>query len=379
MVRSIFPCHRGSSSISDDETKRKRSQSILEWIKLLISLSLPLTIGVFTFVTTLQNRSIAQQQRELDKNQAEDVQRENAFSSYIDDISRFRQENIGDLLTNNEKLLYIRTKTLVTLRKVDKERKKQILWFLYDSSLLSTYENWILTGADFHRIEMESKECQFIDTYFWGVSFAETKFKRCIFRNNTFREANFEQADLTRSVFRVSSFMNSQLDHANFQDTTIYQISFHSSSLSYVDFRGARFDSVRFNNVNLTGAIFSNRQQLDQLDIRNSLLPDGSFSSIDQFHSKTNTCASIDEWSIIPEDSIIVEDCSFISKNSPARMRYDIHLIPLNFSMMVNSHQAEIDLRFYRNQTLSPLAINIVFSGAEQGVYEINRMSKRCS
>ena len=354
--------------------KGKLSQNITEWMKLVISLAVPLAIGLSTTVISLQNRSIAQQQRDLDQSQAIDAQRENAFTTFVDDISRFRQENVADLLMNNDKLLYIRTKILITLRKVDKARKKQILRFLDESSLLSTDGNWLLTGAEFDRIEMEPYECRFFNTYFWGVSFVEAQLKQCIFGNNTFRESNFQHTDMTRTVFRVSTFMDSLLDHANFQGTTIYQISFNGSSLSNVDFRGARFDSVRFSNVNLTGAIFDNPRQLDQYSIRNSILPDGSFSFIDEFHFNTNRCSSLDEWLVKPEGSITIENCSFVSNDSSVRMEYDIDLSSLNYSMVIDSHQAEIDLKFYRNRTLSTLAIEIVFSGAENGVYEINRM-----
>ncbi|CAF5209395.1 unnamed protein product, partial [Rotaria magnacalcarata] len=75
-------------------------------------------------VTTLQNRHIAQRNREQDLIETKDDQRQRFFVNYINDISRFRDTNIEHLTHNYNKLLYMRTKTLTTLRKLDNERKK---------------------------------------------------------------------------------------------------------------------------------------------------------------------------------------------------------------------------------------------------------------
>ncbi|CAF4890472.1 unnamed protein product, partial [Rotaria sp. Silwood2] len=91
-------------------------------IKLITSCALPLAVAIFTLVTTLQNRQIALQNREQDLLESEDDQRQSFFVNYINDISRFRDQNIENLTNNYNKLLYIRTKTLTTLRKLDNER-----------------------------------------------------------------------------------------------------------------------------------------------------------------------------------------------------------------------------------------------------------------
>lgn len=45
-------------------------------MKLLFALTIPITVGIFTVVTTTQNQNIARLYRDQDKVQAEDDQRE---------------------------------------------------------------------------------------------------------------------------------------------------------------------------------------------------------------------------------------------------------------------------------------------------------------
>jgi len=131
--------------MSEDKKIKK-----FQLIKLLTSLALPLSVAIFTLITTLQNRHMDQQNRKQDLAQAEDEQRQNFFVNYINDISRYRDKNIENLTNDVNKLLYIRTKTLTTLRKLDNERKKYILLFLQESLLLSEDERSLLIGANFN-------------------------------------------------------------------------------------------------------------------------------------------------------------------------------------------------------------------------------------
>jgi hypothetical protein len=81
-------------SMDGKSTKRRPA---FAWVKLVVSLALPLAVGIFTLVTTLQKRHIVQQYRDQDKQEndyqhahdkarVEDEQRETVYVDYINDI-----------------------------------------------------------------------------------------------------------------------------------------------------------------------------------------------------------------------------------------------------------------------------------------------------
>jgi hypothetical protein len=144
-------------SASNKDAEGRPARTRLEWIKLLTSFAVPpLTIGIFTLVISLQNRHIARQERDYkDMREAEDEQREPVYVSYINDISRFRDKNIGNMTRNPDKLIYIHSKTLAALRTLDVERKKNILFFLKGSLILSAEETTVLLHADLNGIRIE--------------------------------------------------------------------------------------------------------------------------------------------------------------------------------------------------------------------------------
>ena len=370
ILRRLCPVRSKTS----DGTQNSFRSTIIQWIQLLIPLSLPLAIGLFTVITTIQNRQIAQQQRDADKTQAEDGQRETVFTNYINEISRYRDEN-NDKMLDISKMLYVRAKTLTILRDMDEERKKNILRFLYESWLLSNIEINVMRGADFDRIKVHNEECAFMDAYLDGASFQDSSFTQCIFRRSRLTQIDFRGADLARSVFGFSNLTDCRLDNANLQSAIIRSVTFTSTSLSYVNFRGAKLDEVQFHNVNLTGAVLDHPRQLEQMAIRNSLLPDGSLSSIDGFHLNISGHSLTSDALTQLQTNETIEQYSSVQSGNQAMLSYTIFSPVASHSMLVNANQAEFELAVYHNGTAVSTSVVILFTGVERGVYETNRRS----
>jgi hypothetical protein len=94
------------------------------WLKIILSVLIPLMIGVFTITTTLLQDRFATQQREQDTRplrqqsdyQADNLQKEAVLVTYLNDISNLL------MLENDTKIsIQIRTKTLTSLRQLDSE------------------------------------------------------------------------------------------------------------------------------------------------------------------------------------------------------------------------------------------------------------------
>jgi uncharacterized protein YjbI with pentapeptide repeats len=364
--RSVLP------SVENNGTK----QTKLEKIKLLISLALPLAVGIFTLVTTLQSRQFARQERAQDKEQAEDEQREAVFVTYINDIARYRDRNIVDLNNNLDKLLYIRTKTLTALRKLDDERKKHVLLFLKESSLLSNEKQSLWFGADFNRIKLDGEECRFSNVTFWGVQFQYVSLTNCIFLNVTFLESNFNRAILTRSSFFSSRFISCRMEHVNFQDGIIYSTHLNGSTLSYANFQRTILDTSKFFNVNLTGAAFSTISQ-DHPFIWNSLLPNGTFSQIDEIHREMNECASPTEWMADPGGSIQVNSCVFEAATfNESVSQYGLNITLDKYSILIDANQAEFEFQVRQNSTKQTISVMVFFEGVQNLVFDLRNIGK---
>jgi uncharacterized protein YjbI with pentapeptide repeats len=358
--------------------------SKFQLIKLLTSLALPLAVALFTLITTIQNRQIAEQNREQDLKQAEDEQRQNVFVSYINDISHYRDKYSSNLTNNLDKLLYIRTKTLTVLRKLDNERKKYVFLFLKESFLLSADEQSLLVEANFNGIRLNQYDCYFKHTTFLGIYFENVSFTNCVFENVTFRYVYFHRANLTNSIFYLSQFYACQMDYVNFQQTIISESIFDRSLLSYADFRHVKFDFTKFNNVNFTKAIFSDTSiQMKNTKITNSLLWNQTFSSIDEIHIHSNFCFSFDRWSPQPIDGFRIDNCTLITTISNANLSIDI-IEPFSDRMvLIDANQAEFFFEVKQKYTMTFLSITIYYVGVERGVFEtrqigmFNRFSSR--
>ncbi|CAF3968256.1 unnamed protein product [Rotaria sp. Silwood2] len=340
-------------------------------MKLISSVGIPLTIGIFTLVTTLQNRHIARQEREQDINQAQDEQREAVFITYINDISRFRDQNLQNLTKNADKLVYIHSKTLAALRTLDVERKKNILLFLRDSSLLSEDENSILSEADFSRIHLENDECLFFKVIFSGANFYRTSFRNCLFDNVIFRRTDFRFSDLAGSIFMDVQFIECSINEAIFHDTILSEVTFNGTTLARADFSRAKLDSIHLFNVNLTKAIFDNQTQVISLEIKNSILPNGSFSQIDDLFIAPKPCESLENWQIKPVDTVQVENCTLVAKIPDVNLEQALNFPFVERSLLVDAHQAELEITVEQSFNTQTIRIDIIFVGRKSGVYKV--------
>ena len=358
-------------SPSDKDAEGKPARTKLEWIKLLTSFAVPLTIGIFTLVTSLQNRHIARQERDQDRRQAEDEQRETVYVSYINDISRFRDANIGNLTRNLDKLIYIRSKTLAALRTLDVERKKNILFFLKDSLLLSAEETSVLFQADFNGIRIEGDQCKFSDVIFFGAHFNDVFFRHCLFENVIFREISFRASDFTRSTFIHTQFIRCEMDEVNFHEAILSGSKFDGCSLGRADFTRVQFDSTVFTNVNLSAASVSSLHPMDFVEVKNSILPNGSFSRIESLRVPPQACESLDRWKVLPANSVEVQDCALVATAANVSVEHTVKVLFLERSVLVDAHRAEFHVQYNRNHQDITETFDVVFVGGRNGVYNV--------
>ena len=186
--------------------------------------------------------------------------------------------------------MYIRSKTLSTLRQRDPARKNQIVLFLYDNRLIYRHPDRAistfleLNEADFNGIYFRRAlefKCTFFRLYVHDVYLSDSSFTNC-----ALERANFSQSNMLRSLFVNTLLVRASLnycilDNSNFTRARLSFASFRGASIVNLDFTGAVWlaKTVDFTNSNLTDAILST-QQLNNAEVNNSVLPDGTWGSI---------------------------------------------------------------------------------------------------
>ncbi|CAF3014548.1 unnamed protein product [Rotaria socialis] len=266
------------------------------WLKLLLSALIPLMIGIFTVVTTIQQQKMSSLQREQDKNDAlllreqSDNQtahrhKETIYATYLDDVTKL-------LMSNNEtkRLVYIRAKTLIILQQLDSERRKDVLLFLYESELIYHHPLTTITtllkvnNADFNGIHFERTEkveCTFKFLYLHHVYLSNASFIGCYIDYSNFSHSLMYNTGFSKALLFRTSFRFASLDRANFNQAKLFLTDFSGASLVGCNFRDAYWtnQSVTLTSANLTGAILSN-QQLQRSILTNALLPNGTWGPI---------------------------------------------------------------------------------------------------
>ncbi|CAF0903989.1 unnamed protein product [Didymodactylos carnosus] len=251
------------------QRKQENTKDCHAWLTLLVTALVPLMIVIFTVVITVTQQSSADRQRQQEQQQADNIQNEQIFSVYVDDISKLLLTK--EVTTDNKALMYIRTKTLSSLRKLDTRRRKHLLLFLYESQLLQYDEakkhdrsTLNLAGANLNHIDIAIVHKR--------RSLADEKFADAVMNNIRF----------TNSFLLGTSFSRCSLERADFRNTTLAEVSFRSAVLRHADFRRAWTKGVDFTNADLYGALMTEKHLREAELLDNARLPNGSFAMIQE-------------------------------------------------------------------------------------------------
>ncbi|CAF1282478.1 unnamed protein product, partial [Didymodactylos carnosus] len=219
-------------------------KSLWDWLQLFSSMLVPLMIGVFTIVTTVQqretnrqqhlsDRQIAQLQREQDMHVASEQRNETVFTMYIKEMFDLLQQSNSTSINSEMTQNLIRIKTVTALRQLDSSRKLFLIQFLYVSHLIGV--------PTISQSDEEGEQLKEIDLA--GANLAAVDFSRIT-----------EKASLKRDeeIQFVLQYVN--LENASFSNLNLKESDFTGSNLQNVDFRNAKRECVKFIDCQLQSA-----------------------------------------------------------------------------------------------------------------------------
>ncbi|CAM2707641.1 unnamed protein product [Rotaria socialis] len=305
-------------------------------LKFISSLLLPLVLGVFTLVITMQQQQLAKQQREQDRvsadrqreqdrnlSELQRVQEKNlnderyqneVLNNYIKEMAKSLNENDGSLTKNEVTATVARVKTLNIFRQLDAKRNIQIIRFLYeakqldksqenDSLDLSTAElchmdfresainkkklnNLSLTGlfvsnATFIGIDMEHDN--FSHTVFDVINFSSTHMRNTIFLDSRLKNTNFSCSqlnivNLTSAKLENINFCFTKLKNIDFVQVIINNSSFEFAILENINFSNTTLDNLNFSSTKLVNVNLSSTT-LNNIDFTNATLNNIDFTN----------------------------------------------------------------------------------------------------
>jgi uncharacterized protein YjbI with pentapeptide repeats len=184
----------------------------------------------------------AQTEREI----AVDNQCEAALQAYIKEMSELLlHENLRDSNKGDEVRSIARVRTLTALRRLDPDRKANVLLFLHESGLIDNDKNIIdLSGANLVGATL---------------AFADL-------RNSDLSEANMHGADLYFALMSKSNLIGTNLSEACLNNT----------NLTEADLTGANLLGACLDSANLREAMITYKQLAKAKSLEDVIMPDGS-------------------------------------------------------------------------------------------------------
>src|SRR5260221_92356 len=197
------------------------AKTLWDWLQLLGILAIPLVIGLGTAWFTTKYVQVSDAVNK-------DNQRETALQSYIDKMSELLLEkHLRESKPEDEVRKIGRVHTLTVLHRLDSERKRSVLQFLYESDLIVKGNSFInLDGA-------ELSGANLVGANLGAADLGAANLSRADLREASLREADLTRVDLTRANLTGADLAGAkvtsqQLDQAkslkgaNMPDGTIY-------------------------------------------------------------------------------------------------------------------------------------------------------------
>jgi len=252
------------------------TKTLWDWMQLLL---VPLLLAGGVFFLNRSEKEIERQRAEgrakieiqraedrakLEREIATDRQQEAALQSYLDRMSDLILKEKLITLPEEEKQIGVsevaRTRTLAVLRRLEPKRKRIVMLFLYDASLISKVNPLIdLADADFSGADLE------------GVYLGNVNFNGVDFRGAKLQYANLKGCSLYLAKFHGAQLMNAILNSASLRDAL-----FIGANLLGVDFKHAEIDGANFASSNLELAQVTDEQLSRVWSLKGAIMPDGT-------------------------------------------------------------------------------------------------------
>jgi len=237
-------------------------KTLWDWLDLLI-VPIVLALGGYLFTRSENRRTqdIADQQRDLDRQIADDRRQDDTLQAYLDGMSQLltdkdrplHEAQLGDSLST-----IARARTLTVLSRLDGDRKRSVVQFLYEAKLISK------DRAVLDLKEADLSGANLSEGHLPGAYLRWTRLREANLCMTDLRDADLSEADLGGGDLRRTNLSNANLNGAGLREADLRWANLPDADLSEpepltakivtADLSEADLREANLINANLSGA-----------------------------------------------------------------------------------------------------------------------------
>jgi uncharacterized protein YjbI with pentapeptide repeats len=253
--------------ISSHVQQYQPAKTLWDWLQLLGVLAIPIVIGLGTVWFTTK-------QVQLTDAVNKDNQRETALQSYIDKMSELLLEkHLLESKPEDEVRKIGRGYTLTVLHRLDSERKRSVLQFLYESGLIVKGNSFInldganltganLIGANLGTVNLgavnlsgaDLREASLNGAELSGADLREATLSQATLSRATLSRADMSRANLSGADLIVASLNEAELSGANLSGADLIGTDLREAYLREADLSRAELSGANLSGAELSGA-----------------------------------------------------------------------------------------------------------------------------
>jgi Pentapeptide repeats (8 copies) len=187
--------------------------------------------GGYLFTRSENNRTleIANKQREVDREIAEQRGQDDALQAYLDQIGQLlldEERSLRESKVGDEERTFARARTKEVLWKLSPHRKRNVLQFLYEACLIKRDNKVIdLSGADLRNAylwKLDLKNADLTGTDIKGANLSEAKLSGADLRGSMLGRADLREANLVGvDLSNAKEWTEDQLIAAHLEGATM--------------------------------------------------------------------------------------------------------------------------------------------------------------
>ncbi len=255
------------NSICNCQTRKKHYfPTCFEWIQVFVAFSVPISIGLYTFLQNNNDQAIALANREKDLEiarfqRAQDLQiasdqQKAAILAVYESFLVDHLNNYGMTLDGNSSARFVaRLKTLTTISQLDPMRKTFLIQSLLEAKLIvnnnyntsNPYDHVIISlkDADLSEISFENRDLKYL-------SLPKTNLTRATFVSTELSCVNFHSAILINANLHDATILKTKDQcFLNFSYTVFKEAIMTNANLFQAGFIATDFSSATLNHANM--------------------------------------------------------------------------------------------------------------------------------
>ena len=203
-------------AIQTDGRRRSRrffGLSVRDLLTLISSLILPLVLGVFTVISTINQQKeeeemdgllrrqaleIASKQNDLQQEMTRERYRDDLLVSYTKEIGKLLEKNTGSLTSSSITATIARAKTLNTIRQLDGSRSSNAIRFLYEAGQLSNINGTAVLDISTAKLTDIDKDVFKTVTEIGKLCLMGVYLRNCTLNNTLLHNIDFSSAQFDR-------------------------------------------------------------------------------------------------------------------------------------------------------------------------------------